>query len=93
MRDLTRPHRFFCFNCTLSSYAKFDRKNYFYPDMPKITKLHSMTSHPRAAATLISEFKEDFPGVHHQGAFREDVGKNFHFERNSASISTGGAFR
>jgi len=22
-------------NCTVTRYAKFDRKNYFYPDMPK----------------------------------------------------------
>ena len=25
----------FLLNCTVTRYAKFDRKNYFYPDMPK----------------------------------------------------------
>src|SRR2546423_122779 len=25
----------FLLNCSVAAYAKFDRKNYFYPDMPK----------------------------------------------------------
>jgi len=71
-------------NCTVSPYAKFDRKNYFYPDMPKN---YQITQYDRPS-TQNGYVEFEFGG----GLFRvritrahleEDVGKNFHFERQS----------
>jgi aspartyl-tRNA(Asn)/glutamyl-tRNA(Gln) amidotransferase subunit B len=71
-------------HCTVAREAKFDRKNYFYPDMPKN---YQITQYDRPST--INGYVE----VESQGAIlrvritrahlEEDVGKNFHFERNS----------
>src|ERR1017187_5521745 len=72
-------------NCTVARYAKFDRKNYFYPDMPKN---YQVTQYDKPST--INGFVEfEFNGVPDQKVritrahLEEDVGKNFHFERNS----------
>jgi len=71
-------------NCTITPSAKFDRKNYFYPDMPKN---YQITQYDRPS-TLGGYVEFEFQGslarvritrVH----LEEDVGKNFHFDRNS----------
>jgi aspartyl-tRNA(Asn)/glutamyl-tRNA(Gln) amidotransferase subunit B len=71
-------------NCTIAPSAKFDRKNYFYPDMPKN---YQITQYDRPS-TLGGYVEFEFQGslarvritrVH----LEEDVGKNFHFDRNS----------
>ena len=71
-------------NCTIAPLAKFDRKNYFYPDMPKN---YQITQYDRPS-TLGGYVEFEFQGslarvritrVH----LEEDVGKNFHFDRNS----------
>jgi aspartyl-tRNA(Asn)/glutamyl-tRNA(Gln) amidotransferase subunit B len=71
-------------NCTIALSAKFDRKNYFYPDMPKN---YQITQYDRPS-TLGGHVEFEFQGslarlritrVH----LEEDVGKNFHFDRNS----------
>ena len=71
-------------NCTITPSAKFDRKNYFYPDMPKN---YQITQYDRPS-TLGGYVEFEFQGslarvritrVH----LEEDVGKNFHFDRGS----------
>src|SRR5579859_5696756 len=71
-------------NCTVSSSAKFDRKNYFYPDMPKN---YQITQYDRPS-TLNGYVEFEFGGGNlrvriTRAHLEEDVGKNFHFERNS----------
>jgi len=84
-------------NCEIPRFAKFDRKSYFYPDMPKN---YQITQYDKPST--INGFVEfEFSGAGFQPAGRleacttlarvritrahleEDVGKSFHFERSS----------
>jgi aspartyl-tRNA(Asn)/glutamyl-tRNA(Gln) amidotransferase subunit B len=68
----------------LPPYAKFDRKNYFYPDMPKNFQITQFDK-PSAVGGFV-EFECDgvLARVNITRAhLEEDVGKNFHFERHS----------
>jgi aspartyl-tRNA(Asn)/glutamyl-tRNA(Gln) amidotransferase subunit B len=71
-------------NCAIPPAAKFDRKNYFYPDMPKN---YQITQYDRPSAVngwLEFEFAGGRARVRITRAhLEEDVGKNFHFDRNS----------
>jgi len=71
-------------NCRIPSFAKFDRKNYFYPDMPKN---YQITQYDRPSTTeghLDFEFEGAIRRVRITRAhLEEDVGKSFHFERTS----------
>jgi aspartyl-tRNA(Asn)/glutamyl-tRNA(Gln) amidotransferase subunit B len=71
-------------NSTLPPYAKFDRKNYFYPDMPKNYQI-TQYDKPSTINGFV-DFESD-GGVARvritRAHLEEDVGKNFHFERNS----------
>ena len=72
-------------NCTVSRYAKFDRKNYFYPDMPKNYQITQYDNPSTVKGYVDFEFAGRVERVHITRAhLEEDVGKNFHFERNSA---------
>jgi aspartyl-tRNA(Asn)/glutamyl-tRNA(Gln) amidotransferase subunit B len=74
----------FLLNCTLASYAKFDRKNYFYPDMPKNYQITQYDKPSTSGGYVDFEFKSGTSRVRITRAhLEEDVGKNFHFERNS----------
>jgi len=74
----------FLLNCTVSRYAKFDRKNYFYPDMPKNYQITQYDKPSTLAGWVEFEFQGDLARVRITRAhLEEDVGKNFHFERNS----------
>jgi aspartyl-tRNA(Asn)/glutamyl-tRNA(Gln) amidotransferase subunit B len=71
-------------NCEISRYSKFDRKNYFYPDMPKNYQI-SQYDRPLCVKGVV-EF--EFEGkIERVGITRvhleEDVGKNFHFATTS----------
>ena len=71
-------------NCTVAPYAKFDRKNYFYPDMPKNYQITQYDKPSTVNGFVEFEFKGDIGRVRITRAhLEEDVGKNFHFERNS----------
>src|SRR6266550_2853635 len=71
-------------NCSIPPYAKFDRKNYFYPDMPKNYQITQYDKPSTAAGYVDFEFEGRLARVHITRAhLEEDVGKNFHFERSS----------
>jgi len=71
-------------NSTISSYAKFDRKNYFYPDMPKNYQVTQYDKPSTSGGYVEFEFQGGLSRVRITRAhLEEDVGKNFHFDRNS----------
>ncbi|HEY3931316.1 MAG TPA: Asp-tRNA(Asn)/Glu-tRNA(Gln) amidotransferase subunit GatB [Verrucomicrobiae bacterium] len=71
-------------NCEIPPRAKFDRKNYFYPD---VAKNYQITQYDRPSTQngcVEFEFNGGLSRVHITRAhLEEDVGKNFHFDRNS----------
>ncbi len=74
----------FLLNCTVTRYAKFDRKNYFYPDMPKNYQITQYDKPSTINGCVEFEFQGGLARVRITRAhLEEDVGKNFHFERHS----------
>jgi len=83
--------------CDIAPVCKFDRKNYFYPDMPKnyqisqydlplctngAVPLHDLAYPKDAQKTIVTPDKEvNLVRIH----LEEDVAKSFHFE-NSTGI-------
>src|SRR6266496_2863868 len=71
-------------NCAVSRVAKFDRKNYFYPDVPKNYQITQYAQPSTANGHVDFEFNGGITRVRITRAhLEEDVGKNFHFERSS----------
>ena len=71
-------------NCTLPSHAKFDRKNYFYPDMPKNYQITQYDKPSAINGHIDFEFGGGVARVRITRAhLEEDVGKNIHFDRTS----------
>jgi len=71
-------------NCAIPPYAKFDRKNYFYPDMPKNYQITQYDKPSTANGYVDFEFEGSLSRVRITRAhLEEDVGKNIHFDRNS----------
>ncbi len=71
-------------NCAVSRFAKFDRKNYFYPDVPKNYQITQYARPSTANGYVDFEFNGGIARVRITRAhLEEDVGKNFHFERTS----------
>jgi aspartyl-tRNA(Asn)/glutamyl-tRNA(Gln) amidotransferase subunit B len=74
----------FLLNCEIPRFAKFDRKSYFYPDMPKNYQLTQYDKPSTANGQVEFEFNGGISRVRITRAhLEEDVGKNSHFERNS----------
>ena len=74
----------FLLNCTVPRHAKFDRKNYFYPDVPKNYQITQYDMPSTQNGCVDFEFEGQIARVRITRAhLEEDVGKNFHFERNS----------
>src|SRR5260370_4815463 len=71
-------------NCAIPPFAKFDRKNYFYPDAPKNYQITQYDKPSTISGYVDFEFKGVIARVRITRAhLEEDVGKNFHFDRNS----------
>ena len=74
----------FLLNCSIPQFAKFDRKNYFYPDAAKNYQITQYDKPSTANGYLDFEFNGGITRVRITRAhLEEDVGKNSHFERNS----------
>jgi aspartyl-tRNA(Asn)/glutamyl-tRNA(Gln) amidotransferase subunit B len=71
-------------NCNIPRFAKFDRKSYFYPDMPKNYQLTQYDKPSAVNGFLEFEFNGGLGRVRITRAhLEEDVGKSTHFERYS----------
>jgi aspartyl-tRNA(Asn)/glutamyl-tRNA(Gln) amidotransferase subunit B len=71
-------------NCTLPARAKFDRKSYFYPDVPKNYQITQYDQPSTANGYVEFEFQGGTARVRITRAhLEEDVGKSTHFERHS----------
>jgi aspartyl-tRNA(Asn)/glutamyl-tRNA(Gln) amidotransferase subunit B len=79
----------FLLNCEIPRFAKFDRKSYFYPDAPKNYQLTQYDKPSTQNGFVDFEFS-GAGSANGLGRVRitrahleEDVGKSFHFDRNS----------
>lgn len=71
-------------HCQIPRRAKFDRKNYFYPDMPKNYQISQYDQPSTRNGYLDFEFQGEVRRVRITRAhLEEDVGKSLHFERYS----------
>jgi aspartyl-tRNA(Asn)/glutamyl-tRNA(Gln) amidotransferase subunit B len=71
-------------NCAIPPRAKFDRKNYFYPDMPKNYQISQYDQPSTVGGYVDFEFEGRIARVRITRAhLEEDVGKSSHFERTS----------
>ncbi|MBM3822219.1 MAG: Asp-tRNA(Asn)/Glu-tRNA(Gln) amidotransferase subunit GatB [Verrucomicrobia bacterium] len=71
-------------HCEVPRTAKFDRKNYFYPDVPKNYQITQYAMPSTRNGWLDFEFGSGVVRVRITRAhLEEDVGKNFHFDRHS----------
>jgi aspartyl-tRNA(Asn)/glutamyl-tRNA(Gln) amidotransferase subunit B len=74
----------FLLNCEISRFAKFDRKSYFYPDMPKNYQITQYDKPSTANGFVEFEFNGSLSRVRITRAhLEEDVGKSTHFDRSS----------
>ena len=74
----------FLLNCEIPRFAKFDRKSYFYPDMPKNYQITQYDKPSTANGFVEFEFNGGLSRVRITRAhLEEDVGKSTHFDRNS----------
>jgi len=71
-------------NCEIPDFAKFDRKNYFYPDASKNYQVTQFDKPSTRDGFLEFEFNGGMARVRITRAhLEEDVGKNTHFDRQS----------
>jgi aspartyl-tRNA(Asn)/glutamyl-tRNA(Gln) amidotransferase subunit B len=71
-------------NCEIPRFAKFDRKNYFYPDSAKNYQLTQYDKPSTANGYVDFEFQGGVARVRITRAhLEEDVGKSTHFDRTS----------
>ncbi|MCX7722768.1 MAG: Asp-tRNA(Asn)/Glu-tRNA(Gln) amidotransferase subunit GatB [Verrucomicrobiae bacterium] len=71
-------------NCEIPPRAKFDRKSYFYPDMPKNYQISQYDMPCAVNGWVEFEFAGRLERVRIKRVhLEEDVGKSFHFEHTS----------
>jgi len=71
-------------DCAVAGFAKFDRKNYFYPDMPKNFQISQYDRPSNLGGHVDFEFEGRLTTVRLTRVhLEEDVGKSLHFERTS----------
>lgn len=71
-------------NCEIPGRAKFDRKNYFYPDVPKNYQITQYDQPSTKNGYVEFEFEGRLQRVRITRAhLEEDVSKNSHFDRHS----------
>ena len=71
-------------NCEIPRFAKFDRKNYFYPDVAKNYQVTQYDAPSTKNGYVEFEFNGGMSRLNITRAhLEEDVGKNFHFDRAS----------
>jgi aspartyl-tRNA(Asn)/glutamyl-tRNA(Gln) amidotransferase subunit B len=71
-------------NCEIPRFAKFDRKNYFYPDVAKNYQVTQYDAPSTKNGFVEFEFNGGLSRLNITRAhLEEDVGKNFHFDRAS----------
>ncbi|MBI3415254.1 MAG: Asp-tRNA(Asn)/Glu-tRNA(Gln) amidotransferase subunit GatB [Verrucomicrobia bacterium] len=71
-------------HCEIPRFAKFDRKNYFYPDVAKNYQVTQYDQPSTKNGFVDFEFNGGITRVRITRAhLEEDVAKNFHFDRNS----------
>lgn len=77
-------------NCTIARITKFDRKHYFYPDLPKGYQI-SQYDRPYATNGIVRFKKKDAAHVTevriHRIHMEEDAGKLLHSGRGADSVS------
>ena len=75
-------------NCTVSKYSKFDRKNYFYPDLPKAYQI-SQFDKPICVNGFIEIASDKGPRKIRINRLHmeEDAGKNIHSDDPSKKVS------
>ena len=70
----------FLLNCDVPSYAKWDRKNYFYSDNPKNYQLTQLDFPSTVSGYVEFDFGGEVGKVRiNRAHLEEDVGKSFHF--------------
>lgn len=75
-------------NCEITRYAKFDRKNYFYPDNPQnyqISQLYLPICHDGSVEIELPDGSSKRVGIH-EIHMEEDAGKLIHDEETSSSL-------
>lgn len=71
-------------NCEIPKFAKFDRKNYFYPDVCKDYQITQFDFPSTTTGYVDFEFESKIERVRITRAhLEEDVGKNNHYEQHS----------
>ena len=76
------------FNCEIAKVMKFDRKNYFYPDLPKgyqITQYDIPINGKGSINLELSGSAQKLVGIT-RAHLEEDTGKNFHETEINASL-------
>lgn len=67
-------------NCEINKFSAFDRKNYFYPDLPngyQISQFYHPIVGPGKIKVELEDGSETYVGIHHMH-LEQDAGKSFH---------------